>query len=395
MRAYVLPSKKIIEPLEEYARDCLITNKPLRQLQEEILRSLGLQAVFINNICDISDTEEYIVFTDNLYFTRELLEDFIFKARKQKSVSICALKIGTTTRLTAVTLQDVKICSHYVEYNLYYFPIIGFRGKPNTIIIDPDDLPFSIGMPHHMCGANEYFVSLTDKLIVQIEHWVNLWIANVLTTLSGGAKLQKSSKIKLFFMALKAKSFNKWTILKQINKIGKNCDIHPTAYIEGSTIGDNVTLGAGTIVRNSIIGNNVNLGNRVIVEESVIGEKSAVLSGHIIYSVLYPSSFSVSGFITASLMGRETFAGANSTMTDFRFDGKNVMVMNNGVSVDSGNRFLGSCLGHRSYLGSGCVVSPGRSIPSDLHLTMEKDRVINSFSDDSNTIKGFRIIKNQ
>ncbi len=391
MKAYILPCDKIIDPLDESARDCLITNKPLRQLQAEVLINLGLQAVFISEVSEISDQDEYIVFTDNLYFTKELLKEFITRAQKHNSVCTCALKAGTTTRLTAVKLQDVQIHSDHVEYRLYYFPNVMSRDLHTTVIIDPDELPFSITMPRHMCGANEYFVSLTEKLLVQIDHWVNLWIANVLTTLSDGARLQKSSKIKLLFLAMKACSFNKWSILKQINKIGSNCDIHPTAYIEGSSIGDNVTIGAGAVIRNSVIGNRVNLGNGVVIEESVIGDQSTVLSGHVIYSVLYPSSFSVSGFITASFMGRETFAGANSTMTDFRFDRKNVMVMKDGVLIDSGNNFLGSCLGHGSYLGSGCVVAPGRSIPSGLHLTMDNDRVIHDLSN-SPTINGFRIV---
>ena len=393
MKAYILPRDKIIDPLLEPANECLIVNKSLRQLQIGALHNLGLQAVFVRSVSEISDLNEHLVFTGNLYFTEELLREFITRAREQSSIVNCAFKTGTTTRLTAVNLQEVEIHPDYVKYQLQYFPRVGYRGNHCVVVIDPDELQFSIAMPQHMCGGNEYFVSLTDKLLVQVDHWVNLWIANVLTTLSGAAKLQKSPKRKLLFLALKSLSFNKWNLLKQINKIGSNCDIHPTAYIEGSTVGDNVVIGAGTIVRNSAVGDNVNLGNRVIVEESVIGDKCAVLSGHIIYSVLYPSSFSVSGFITASLLGRETFAGANSTMTDFRFDGQNVMVMKDGSLVDSGNRFLGCCLGHGSYLGSGCVVAPGRSVPSGLRLTMDNNRIIHNLGNQPGEIEGFRIIR--
>jgi len=393
MKAYVLPSDKIIDPLEEPARDCLIANKPLKELQCQVLTKLGLEIVLVNDISEIDDEGEYILFCDNLYFTEALMAEFISRARVNADFSICALKIGTTTRLTAINLQEVKIHSHHVEYQLYYYPPRHWRtGSGNGIvIIDPDYLSFSIAMPYHMCGGDEYPVSLTEKLIVQIDHWVNLWIANVLTTLSGVAKLKSSSKLSQLWLAIKARSFNQWKILKQINKIGNNCDIDPTAIVEGSIIGDNVTVGAGAVIRCSIIGDRVNIGNNVVIEESVIGDKSTVLSGHIIYSVLYPSSFSVSGFVTASLMGRETFAGAGSVMTDFRFDNRNVIIVQNGRPVDSGNRFLGSCLGHGSYLGSGCVVAPGRSIPAGLHIVMDNSRVIHN-PNDLNQIEGFRII---
>lgn len=191
---------------------------------------------------------------------------------------------------------------------------------------------------------------------------------------------------------MKARSFNKWKILRQLNKIGRNCDIHPAAYVEKSIIGDGVAVGAGVVIRESVIGDGSFIGNGVIVEESVIGEGSTILNGHILYSVLYPHSFSVAEMVPASLVGKDTFMGLNSTLTDFRFDGKNVTVLKNGVVVDSGNTFLGSCLGHGVYLGSGCIVAPGRSIPNGLCLAMRKEETIwKSFN--GQVQKDFRLVE--
>jgi len=198
----------------------------------------------------------------------------------------------------------------------------------------------------------------------------------------------------LAIFALKARSLNRWKILCQLNKIGRNCEIHPTSYIEGSTLGDNVAIGAGAIIRESVIGNDTFIGNGVIVEESIIGEKNTILDGHIMYSVLYPGSFSGAQWLGVSLIGKDTFIGANVTLTDSRLDGKNVTVIKDGAKIDTGNKFIGCCLGHGVYLGAGCIIAPGRTIPGGTRITPEERRIIRVCNSNQN-VPGFRLVKNK
>ena len=123
----------------------------------------------------------------------------------------------------------------------------------------------------------------------------------------------------------------------------------------------------------------------------MVGDSCAILHGHIIYSVLYPSTFSVSNFVTASMTGKDTFVGGNSSMTDLRFDDRNVVILKDGVAFDSGNKFLGSCLGHHSYFGAGVAIAPGRFIPCDLKVALDDGRIISSFKD-LGPPKGFRLL---
>ncbi len=394
MKAYMMRNDKRIEPFNEPAHDCLVLNQTIADAQAEVFSRMGIESVSILDMSEIADSEEHLVLGDNLYFTPELFSEFVGRSRSQKSAAVCALKHGVTTLRTATSVQDVKTCQGYTEYNLRYFPEAKHKGVARAIIIEPDDFSASIATPHHMCGAEKYLVPMTERFVIQIDHWVNLWAANIAAILAGGARLQKSSKAKLLFLALKARSFNKWKILRQLNRIGRNCDIHPTAYIEGSVIGNGVAIGAGAVIKESVIGDNALIGNGVIVEESVIGEKSTILNGHILYSVLYPGCFSVAEMISASMAGRDTFIGLNATLTDFRLDGKNVTVLKNGVAVDSGNTFLGSCLGHEVYLGSGCVVAPGRTVPCGLHLAPCKEKTVWD-SSDGQIQKDFRLIRKQ
>jgi len=376
MKAYVISNDKKIEPFNEPARDCLVLNQTIADAQAEVFSRMGIESVCISNESEIADSAEHLVLGDNLFFTPELLSEFVRRSRNQKSSTVCALKHGITTLRTAVSVQNVKNCQGYTEYNLRYFPESECRKTVHALIIEPDELSASFAVPRHMCGSKEYEIPMTERFIVQIDHWVNLWVTSIVAILAGGARLQKSSKVKLLLLAFRARSFNKWKVLCQLNKVGENCDIHPTAYIEGSVIGNNVTVSAGAVVRESVIGDGALIGNGVVVEESVIGKNSTILNGHILYSVFCPGCFSVAEMVSASLVGRDAFMGLNSTLTDFRLDGKNVTVLKDGIVVDSGNVFLGSCLGHGVYLGSGCIVAPGRMVPCGLHLASCKEGVV-------------------
>jgi NDP-sugar pyrophosphorylase family protein len=274
-------------------------------------------------------------------------------------------------------------------------PTRALRGEPVPVVIDPEQFSQLIPMPQHIRGPQEYRIPVTDTFLIQIDHWTNLWAANMAMLLSDVARLMKTSKPKLLGLALRARSLNKWRIFHQVNKIGKDCDIHPTAYIEGSTIGDNVMIGAGSVVRLSVIGDGTSTGSNVTIESSVVGEGCSIDSGCGAFgSVLYPRTISSSRLIFTSLCGRDTFIADSSGMADFRLDGKTITVMKDGKSVDTGVLALGSCLGHGVYLSAACIVAPGIAIPNGLRILPEKDFIIGKVNPDG-TIPGHRTITNR
>jgi len=393
MKAYIVQCRKVIEPFNESPSNCLIGNKTLAMLQQETFMMLGVEPTIVATEQQIKETAECIVTGDNVYFTPELLAEFIARSRRQRKNTTCALKQGITIQRTMSEIQDVANRDGYVEYNLHYLADRKFRKDDCVpIIIEPDQFCEYFIVPKHICDNEKYLIPLTDRFIIQIDHWANLWAANIITTLMIAAKLRRKSKIGLILLAIRARSLNKWRVLSRVNTIGRKCDIHPTAYIEGSVIGEGVKIGAGAVIRQSIIGRGAFVGNSVTIEESVIGEKSTILHGHILYSTLCSGVFSIAQMISASFIGRDSFVASGVTLTDFRLDGKNVTVLKNGVQIDSGSKFLGCCLGNNVYLGSGCVVAPGRTIPNGLHIALEKDRIITDCNPDQ-IEKGFRLIK--
>ncbi|MDM7999523.1 MAG: hypothetical protein QUS33_05875 [Dehalococcoidia bacterium] len=392
MKAYMIRSQRTIEPFGDHPGECLIVNKPLREHQIEALQGLKIDLVAVTRESEIKDQEEHLIFGDHLYFSPEFLKEFIAKSRRARGKTVAALKPGLGTLRTVVNSQEVTILSDRVEYDLRYVPAGQAEDKSQAIVIDPGNLQDGIPFPKHMFGAYSYNVPLTDKLIVQIDHWTNLWSANIATLLAEGARLRNGSKLRLLRLALKARSTNQWKVLRQINKIGRGCDIHPTAYIEGCTIGDNVKIGAMAVVRESVVGDGAYIANNASTELSVIGEHSALQGGTVVqYSVLYPGSLTTTHFVNASMCGRDSFIAAGAVATDFRLDGGYVTVMKHGVTVDTGNTFIGGCLGHGAYVGSGCILAPGRAVPNGLKIAVGDDRVLSGFNS-GHEIEGFRVV---
>jgi acetyltransferase-like isoleucine patch superfamily enzyme len=378
MNAYMLQSDKRLEPFGDHPGDCLIANKKLSARQKEVLTNLGLELRTVGSIDQIEDPNEYIVFVDSIFFTRELLQEFITKSRQAKGSTVCAVKPGIATLRTVVATQDVTIATDRIEYGLRYIPAQTLRGKDTMpVVFDLDRSYQIIPMPEHMFGESEYRIPLTEKIIIQIDHWTNLWATNLSSLLGEAARLENAPKLKLLGLALKARSVNQWKVMRQINKIGRNCDVHPSAYIEGSTIGDNVTVGARATIREAVIGDNSYLGDNVTIHFSVLGESCNIQSGSLIeFAVLYPGVLSNDRIIAISMCGRNCFIGGNVIFTNFRIDRRSVMVMKGDAMIDTGNSVLGSCVGHDVYLGAGCMIAPGRAIPNGTRLAPERLQVI-------------------
>ncbi|MBE0480587.1 MAG: hypothetical protein IBX68_06370 [Dehalococcoidia bacterium] len=392
MKAYIVETARRIDPFGEHPGDCLIANSRLSEIRAEVLQNLGMEVRRVPDAAQVVDADEHIIMGASLFFTRELVKEFIDRSRKLKACTTCAIKPGLVTLHTLTATQDVKTTADRVEYDLHYIAPGSMREERVPVVIEPEQFSQILPMPEHIRGPQEYRIPITDTFVIQVDHWANLWAANIATLLAGASRLMKSPKLSLLWLALRARSANKWRILHQVNRIGKNCDIHPTAYIEGSTIGNNVMIGAGSVIRLSVIGDGTATGSNVTIESSVLGEECSIDSGCGAFcSVLYPRTVSSSRLIFTSLCGRDTFIADGSGMADFRLDGKPVIVSKDGVSINTGVLALGSCIGHGVYLGAASILAPGTVIPCGLRIIPERDLIISKVNPDG-TIPGHRLI---
>jgi len=386
MKAYMVESNKKIEPFGDHPRECLIGNRKLGDIQKEVLQSLRLTLKATSNTQQIEDPNEHIIFDDSLLFTKELLQDFIKQSRKLKRPTICAIKppdlAGVFDRVLAT--QEVRLYPNRVEYGLRYIPTQTLRGEPVPLLIDVEQHCIRVPLSYEAFGCREARLLMSDRVIVQIDHWVNLHNANMAMLEAVPARFL-NSKVRILGAALRARSLNQWKLLHQINKIGKNCNIHPTAWIEFSTLGDNVTVGAGSVITGSLVGDSNYIEHSTTVFFSVTGERCHVGVGATLrFSLLYPGVGCGARLASYAVCGRDAVVPDGVTLCDYRIDGRNVSVMKDGRLVDTGSRVSGACLGHGVYLAAGCIVGPGRAIPNGMRIAPERSRYLSSWDPDGN-----------
>jgi NDP-sugar pyrophosphorylase family protein len=161
-----------------------------------------------------------------------------------------------------------------------------------------------------------------------------------------------------------------------MNVIGKNCDIHPTAYIEFSILGDGVKVGAGVCIRNSMIGNNVVAADHSVVLNSVVGEECFLTENFFLVSSLcYPGSTLGNMKSQMAVIGRDVFFHGWFHLIDAKFVG-DIKVMHRGRREGTGRSFFSSCIGHRAVLGAKVLLHPGREVPNDLLMVSRPEDVI-------------------
>ncbi|MEO8627399.1 MAG: hypothetical protein ABI612_04770 [Betaproteobacteria bacterium] len=371
MHAYIVTTEKTLQPFGEHPRECLIGNVSLQRVQLQALKQAGLNPVRVDSAADIRDHDAHLILEDRLFFTPELIAHFIAQSRTQGTSTQCALKPGPVTDTTAAATQGLAMSEGAFVYDLRFEPAARLRGVPSLVLIDPEQDYEPIQVSRHMTPLREPRLPISDLLLIRVDHWVNLWAANLSVLIADIARLKKN-KLRLLWLALRARSLNKWDVLRANNVIGRNCDIHPTAYVEGSRIGDGTQIGAGAVVRGSWIGAGSRILNRATVELSVLGEGVHIMNGCTAqFSVLYAGHLAMSNLVSLSLCGRDTFVGDGATLADFRFDGRSVRVLKDGKAIDSGITFLGGCLCHGAYLGAGCILAPGRTIANGWRISRE------------------------
>ena len=162
-------------------------------------------------------------------------------------------------------------------------------------------------------------------------------------------------------------------------KIGKNCNIDPSAVITGpAQIGDNVSIGAGCVLDNCTIGDNVTIDAGCVLMMSTVGSncflpfRAALYLTHVMENTIIAQNTC----LQMCVIGRSSFVGAGNTFTDFNLIAQKPIraVDQNGELRSVGQIVLGSAVGHNCRVGSGMVIMPGRMVESDVVLVASPTR---------------------
>ena len=396
MQVFILPTNKIISPFDEGVSNCYIGNEILRDCQTRVFKSQGCKVFFPESIDNLTQqiNDNCIITYDNVYLTKRVIKSFIKRAIKKSLPVKAALpeslfikNYSDLQELEEVELEGDK----YFAFNLFYFPFSKFKNidsfsecSPLSVKYKEIDIKFPV--PRAIMKTDYFEHPVSSSLIMHINHWVHILWANNLCIQVKLVEEVVEKKARTFWRLLKSFRFGKkssfWAMAKNFNSIGKNCNIHPTACIEGSIIGDNVTIGAFTLVRASMIGENTVIEERANINFSVLGTGCFVSKNSTVVSCAgYPDADLCINGMQFCLVGKKAALTSLVRPLDTIPGGK-ITVMYKSKPVQLKAKVLGCCFGTGCFVGPDIFILPGREIPSGAFIIRDPNQVLSRVSKD-------------
>ncbi|MCP4426804.1 MAG: multidrug transporter [Chloroflexi bacterium] len=394
MRRIILNEPTYIAPFNEPARDLRVQNKPLWLWQRDILASYASEEREYEDWRSAHQAEtepvESFVHKDNLFFDRELIDEFISRARAN----------GRPARL-AFSINDLAITTHvrplthsFFEQDdllladMWYLPkgvSQAVAAEPLVIDTEARERGYYHVPPYMATEFGDLVYQLPRKSFVLVENWVHIFVADILFgTFAYNANVEDRIgkdwrfKLKILFKSL----YEQRQVLasSKLVQIGENANIDPSAVIHGPTIiGDNVTIGAGAVIDNCVIGNNVTISQGCQLLLSVVSDGCFLPFRAALFmtTMMENTMVAQNTCLQLCVIGRDSFIGAGTTFTDFNVLGGPLRAVGTEEQVEETNLLvLGGCVGHHCRLASGLIVYPARTVESDVVLLGNDQRII-------------------
>jgi carbonic anhydrase/acetyltransferase-like protein (isoleucine patch superfamily) len=388
MRKVIVRDKRKIPPFNEPARELRVLNKPLWLHQKDVLNLYCDSEIEVDSIDQIPDAqhEETLVYRDNLFFDEAFIEAFLSQARAMgKACRVAfALDDEVITRHALPLQSGIRREGNVYVAQMWYYPR-GLEELTRPLVIDCGAYEFgSYRVPTHMSTQKGDLVfQIPLRAFLSIENWVHIYVANCLFgVLAEGARMERSlNEFRVLAKILWRSLVERRQILScsHLVKVGRNCQIDPTAVIQGPTIiGDNVYIGAGAVISNCIIGNHVSIlhGNELLI--SVVGDRCYLpfRSSLFMSTLMEDTMVAQNACLQFCVVGRDSFIGAGTTFTDFNLIPKPLRTMHRGELQDVGLTVLGGCVGHHCRIGADLTIYPARTIESDVVLARSNERSV-------------------
>jgi hypothetical protein len=376
VKAVRIPTGTRLAPFGDPIGEVPVLNRTLGDLQDAAVLEAGLEPA-----AEAPKGEPYVVFSDRTWFTPELLRRVAEGAvgRLRVTDPRWIEEIGPTHDMPAAGLFEVGLHP---------------AGPPDLGSLAPVDVP--LDLEEHPMPAFHPSMAHASKALVygramalQIDHWSHLLLANRFALARSGDDAKREwEALGIFRKAWRVlgvlgrlRSFDRAGLARAVCEIGKNTEIHPTAVVELSRLGDGVKVGPHAVVRGSILANGVSVDDHAAVTLSVLGERARVgRYGFVNLSVLHAGAMvSTGGGFQASMFGRDSFVAWGATFLDLSF-GRTIPIFHHGERRDSGRYFLGAAIGHRARVMNGVRVNYGMDLPNDAFVVAPADTLLRDWA---------------
>ena len=351
-----------------------ILDRPLAEVQEAALAAAGVRLVEAPPAVG-----PYLIFSDRTWFTPELVRMVLAGGPGRLRVDAPGWWAATGA------LQRCPQPGVY-EFGLHpggQGPLEGLE----PVVVDlglkkMDPITVHPALAH---ASRELWSG--PAMIHQLDHWSHLARISQLALIGrfeeGRLEFERAPLLRRLWLGLKillrARSIRQDRILTALVERGPGVQIHPTAVVEASVLGEGAKVGAFAVVRGSVLGAGAEVGEHALVQMSVLGERSKV--GPLTmanFCTLYPGA-ELSGYAyQLAVLGRDAFVAWGTALLDLSF-GRTIPVWMDGERVDSGQHFLGVAVGHRAVLGNAVRISYGVEVPNGATVVAPPEGLIRSF----------------
>ncbi len=380
MKLYRLKTDELLEPFGDPAGEALVAGVTLERAMEATAAGCGVGAAELSS-APPEGMGEGLIAPDYFFCTRAALREFLSAAGSGEGVWRLWLKSGPLVEylrppgeqdknkgvlaLDLFLVRGRKLPPASDRTNL----LAWLSGQAEPVVIDPGGWTESVTLSRPGPPRLKLQLPRTTVLAAHVRHWVDLlWLNQLLCRV----RLQEHWEARGKTLPPEPGP-RCWRRLARLNVIGEGCDVHPSAYVEGSILGRRVRLGPGAMVRESILGDGVEVSDSSRFFRCVVGEGCHTLNdSYFSCSTFYPDSTLASFLLRNSVIGRRVFLTSGVMFWDEPLTGT-VRVRQRGREVDTGRYMLGGCAGHRCLLGTRAIFLPGRAVPNDTIIVMRPE----------------------
>ncbi len=392
MRRVIINDTRHIYPFNEPARDLRVQNKPLWLHQRDLLAGLFAEEReypdwALATLVEGAEMVEALAHRDNIYFNRDLVDEFVARARVGKE----PVRLAFHRDDPAVRQHMLPLAHNFdrrgplVLAEMWYLPQgVGQVDVARPLIIETEarEIGYYHVPPYMATDTGDLVYQLPRKAFVSLESWIHVFIVDVLFGVFARGVLTEErvstdwrTKLKILLSAIWEQKHVLDT--STVVRVGSNCSIDPSAVIHGmTTIGNNVTIGPGAVIDNCIIGDNVNVSQGCQLMLSVVGDGCFLpfRSSLFMTTLMERSMVAQNTCLQLCVIGRDSFVGAGTTFTDFNVVPAPLRATGPLGLEETGMIVLGGCVGHHCRLSSGLTLMPARTVESDVVLLARDER---------------------
>jgi hypothetical protein len=386
MKAYVYATGAVIPPFNDPVGQMPVLNVPLDDYRRQELSCLVDAVVPVQDPAEIPP-EKCLILGDDCFVTRFFLRRLLRQHERTGAGGQAGVPEGPYTAEKG-GLDSFSWRSLPGDGRAAAFPLWLWSGGAVSrealaeapLLLVEQQVRVFVPDAFRVAEEEDLKLVVTREGILALRHWSRLPDINQLAFTAWWADFRPRNLAWFLWKGLSALSLNKWKILGRVNKIGRGCDLHPTATVELSVLGDGVTLAPYAHVVGSFVGAGSRVESHAHVMGSVLGERSFVsYKSSVVSEVTFPEALASPPGAHCGVLGRKSRAMTGSYIYDTKLDPRGlqeIKVLHRGQLVSSGRRFLGMALGHGSILGAGTYFQSGLEVPNNVVIVRDREQVI-------------------